>query len=113
MTELPSAGSRRQVQASSTATLSAHRGRRQAGCLDQSGRFYANALWTWLFFVRRQGGLAFAEILLLLALILATVVLFWRVNRLAAVLLFPYLLWVSFASAPTLSTWRLNPGLLG
>ena len=73
----------------------------------------ANALWTWLFFVWRQGGPAFAEILLLLALILATIVLFWRVSRLAAVLLFPYLFWVSFASALTLSTWRLNPGLLG
>jgi len=73
----------------------------------------ANALWTWLFFVWRQDGLAFAGILLLLALILATIVLFWRVNRLAAVLLFPYLLWVSFASALTLSIWRLNPGLLG
>lgn len=73
----------------------------------------ANALWTWLFFAWRQGGLAFAEILLLLALILATIVLFWRSNRLAAILLFPYLLWVSFASALTLATWRLNPGLLG
>lgn len=73
----------------------------------------ANALWTWLFFVWRQGGLAFAEILLLWALILATIVLFWRVSRLAAVLLLPYLSWVSFASALTLSTWRLNPGLLG
>jgi tryptophan-rich sensory protein len=73
----------------------------------------ANALWTWLFFAWRQGGLAFAEILLLLALILATIVLFWQVSRLAAVLLLPYLLWVSFASALTLSVWRLNPGLLG
>jgi tryptophan-rich sensory protein len=73
----------------------------------------ANAVWTWLFFVWHQGGLAFAEILLLLVLILATIVLFWRINRLAAVLLFPYVLWVSFASALTLSTWRLNPGLLG
>jgi benzodiazapine receptor len=72
-----------------------------------------NALWTWLFFVWRQGGLAFAEILLLLALIVATIVLFWRVNRVAAVLLLPYLLWVSFASVLTLSTWRLNPGVLG
>lgn len=72
----------------------------------------ANALWTWLFFVWRLGGLAFAEILLLLALILATIVLFWRVNRLAAALLAPYFLWVSFASALTLSIWRLNPGLL-
>ena len=73
----------------------------------------ANALWTWVFFVWRLGGLALAEILLLWALIAATIVLFWRVSRLAAALLLPYLAWVSFACALTLSTWRLNPGLLG
>jgi len=73
----------------------------------------ANALWTWIFFVWRQGGLAFAEILLLWALIVATIGLFWRVSRLAAMLLLPYLAWVSFASALTLSAWRLNPALLG
>jgi benzodiazapine receptor len=72
-----------------------------------------NALWTWLFFVWRQGGLAFAEILLLWILIVVTIVLFSRVSKLAAVLLLPYLAWVSFASALTLTTWRLNPGLLG
>jgi len=73
----------------------------------------ANALWTWLFFVWRQGGLAFAEILLLWALIFATIVLFWHVSRFAAVLLLPYFAWVSFASALILATWRLNPELLG
>lgn len=73
----------------------------------------ANALWTWLFFVWRLGGPAFAEILLLWALILVTTCLFWRVNRVAGALLMPYLAWVSFAAALTLSTWRLNPGLLG
>ena len=73
----------------------------------------ANALWTWVFFVWRLGGLAFAEILLLWVLIAATIGLFWRASRLAAALLLPYLAWVSFACALTLSTWRLNPGLLG
>ena len=73
----------------------------------------ANAIWSWLFFVWRQGGLAFAEVLLLWALIVATVVLFWRASRLAAALLLPYLAWVSFAAALTFSVWRLNPGLLG
>ena len=73
----------------------------------------ANALWTWLFFVWHQGGLAFAEILLLWALIFVTIGAFWRVSKVAAALLLPYLAWVSFASALTLSTWRLNPGLLG
>lgn len=73
----------------------------------------ANALWTWLFFVWRKGSLAFIEILLLWVLIAITIGLFWRVSRLSAALLFPYLAWVSFASALTLSIWRLNPVLLG
>ncbi len=73
----------------------------------------ANGLWTWLFFAWRQGGLAFGEILLLWCLIAATIVSFWRVRPLAAALLLPYLLWVSFAAALTFSIWRLNPGLLG
>jgi benzodiazapine receptor len=73
----------------------------------------ANALWTWLFFVWRLGGPAFAEILLLWVLILVTTGLFWRVSRVAGALLVPYLAWVSFAAALTLSSWRLNPGLLG
>ncbi len=72
----------------------------------------ANALWTWLFFVWHQGALAFAEILLLWGLIVATVASFWRLNSFAAVLLLPYLAWVTFASALTFSTWQLNPALL-
>ena len=72
----------------------------------------ANALWTWLFFVWRQGPLAFAEILLLWCLIAATIASFWRFSHLAAALLLPYLAWVTFASALTFATWRLNPHLL-
>lgn len=73
----------------------------------------ANALWTWLFFAWRLGGFAFAEILLLWALIVVNIGLFWRISRVAAALLLPYLAWVSFAAVLTLSAWRLNPGLLG
>lgn len=72
----------------------------------------ANALWTWLFFAWRQGAGAFVEILVLDALIVATVFAFWRRHRLAAALLVPYLAWVIFATALTLATWRLNPTLL-
>lgn len=73
----------------------------------------ANALWSWLFFAWRLGGVAFAEILLLWLLIAATLVVFWRISRAAALLLVPCLLWVTFASALNLALWRLNPGLLG
>jgi tryptophan-rich sensory protein len=72
----------------------------------------ANALWTWVFFAWQLGALAFAEILVLWCLIIATAASFWRLNVLAAVLLLPYLAWVTFASALTFSIWQLNPDLL-
>lgn len=72
----------------------------------------ANALWSWLFFAWHQGGLAFAEVLLLWGMIAATVVAFWRVSRLAAALLLPYLAWVSFAAVLNFTVWKLNPDLL-
>ncbi len=72
----------------------------------------ANALWSWLFFAWHRGGLAFAEVLVLLALIVLTVRAFWRVRRLAAVLMLPYLAWVAFASALTWAVWQANPVLL-
>jgi translocator protein len=71
-----------------------------------------NSLWSWLFFAWRLGGLAFIDALLLLALIAATVVSFWRVSRLAGALLLPYLAWVSFATVLTGVVWRNNPALL-
>lgn len=72
----------------------------------------ANALWTWVFFAWHRGALAFAEILVLWCLIVATVISFRRLNVLAAVLLVPYLAWVTFATALTFAVWQLNPGLL-
>lgn len=78
-----------------------------------AAQLVANALWTWLFFAWRQGILAFAEISVLWLLIAATVLLFWRLHRLAAVLLLPYLAWVSFAAALNFTLWRLNPTVLG
>jgi benzodiazapine receptor len=48
----------------------------------------------------------------LLILIAATIVAFWRINRLAAVLMLPYLAWVCLASALTWSVWQGNPELL-
>jgi tryptophan-rich sensory protein len=72
----------------------------------------ANALWSWLFFAWHRGALAAVEVLVLLVLIAATVRAFWQTSRLAALLLLPYLLWVSFASALTWAVWQHNPGLL-
>ena len=73
----------------------------------------ANALWSWLFFAWHRGAGAFADIVLLWLLIVATVIGFWRVRALAGVLLLPYLVWVSFASALNFAVWQLNPQVLG
>lgn len=71
-----------------------------------------NAAWTWLFFHWHTGALALAEVLVLLAAVVATAVAFWRAKPLAGWLMLPYAGWVAFASALTLAMWRLNPGVL-
>lgn len=72
-----------------------------------------NALWSWLFFGWRRGAFAFVDILLLWALIVATLISFWRIRPLAGALLVPYFLWVSFACALNYSVWQLNRQFLG
>ncbi|HEX6297598.1 MAG TPA: TspO/MBR family protein [Burkholderiales bacterium] len=72
-----------------------------------------NALWSWLFFAWRLGAAAFAEVVVLWALIAATLAAFLRIDRLAGALLVPYLAWVSFAAALTYAVWRANPQVLG
>lgn len=71
-----------------------------------------NALWSWLFFAWRLGQWAFIEVLVLWIAIALTMILFWRIHRLAALLLLPYFLWVTYASCLTHAVWRQNPDLL-
>jgi tryptophan-rich sensory protein len=71
-----------------------------------------NAIWSWLFFRWHLGGLAFADILALLGMIVATLASFARIRRLAGWLLVPYLAWVCFAAALNYSVWQRNPLLL-
>jgi benzodiazapine receptor len=68
-----------------------------------------NALWSYIFFGLQRPGLAFLDIVALWLAILATLIAFWRANPTAGLLLFPYLLWVSFATYLNFQFWRLNP----
>ena len=72
------------------------------------GQLILNAAWSGIFFALHQPGLAFVEILLLWLMILATAVSFWRVHRVASLLLVPYLAWVAFAAVLNGTIWRLN-----
>lgn len=67
-----------------------------------------NALWSVIFFGLQRPGLAFAEILILLVLIVLTTALFWRINRRAGALMLPYIAWVSFAAYLNYAIWMLN-----
>jgi tryptophan-rich sensory protein len=71
-----------------------------------------NSLWSWLFFGWHLGGWAFADVIVLWFLIVATLIAFWQNSRLAGLLLVPYLLWVSFAAVLNYTVWQLNPQLL-
>ncbi|MFZ4099917.1 MAG: TspO/MBR family protein [Chlamydiia bacterium] len=62
------------------------------------GQGIANGIWSPLFFYLRSPAWACLDILILVALLVITVQLSWRVSRLASVLLLPYLGWTLFAS---------------
>jgi translocator protein len=67
-----------------------------------------NALWSLIFFGRRSPLGALIEIVFLWLAILATTLAFQRVSRTAALLMLPYLLWVSFAALLNFEIWRRN-----
>ena len=67
-----------------------------------------NALWTPLFFGLHLSGWAFFEMMMLWLALGVTLALFWRVRRVAGILLIPYWLWVSFAAVLNFTLWRLN-----
>ncbi|MFB9466266.1 TspO/MBR family protein [Streptomyces cinereospinus] len=67
-----------------------------------------NLAWTPLFFAAGRYGLAFLDICLLLAALGATILLFRRRSRTAALLLVPYALWTLYAAALNFALWQLN-----
>ncbi len=67
-----------------------------------------NFFWSLIFFRWQAFGAAFFWLVLLWALLLAMILAFREVDRLAALLQIPYLLWVSFAAYLNFAVWRLN-----
>jgi tryptophan-rich sensory protein len=67
-----------------------------------------NGIWSLIFFHQHQIGWALFDIVILWAMIIITMYLFTPLSKLAAWLLYPYLLWVSFATVLNFSIWQLN-----
>jgi tryptophan-rich sensory protein len=67
-----------------------------------------NAGWSWLFFGRRRMDLALIDVALLWLSLVAIIILFWGLRPFAAMLLVPYLVWVTIASVLNLRMMQLN-----
>lgn len=71
-------------------------------------QLFLNFFWSIIFFNFRNFGFAFIWLLALWVLILLMILSFCKVDRLAAWLQIPYLLWVSFAAYLNFGVWNLN-----
>ena len=67
-----------------------------------------NFFWSLIFFNARAYGFALVWLLLLWVLTIWMISLFWRVDKPAALLQIPYLLWVTFAAYLNYGVWQLN-----
>ncbi len=71
-------------------------------------QIFLNILWSLFFFGLQSILLGFIEIIILWLFILINTVLFYKVDRIAGIILIPYLLWVSFASILNFTLLLLN-----
>jgi len=67
-----------------------------------------NFVWSLIFFNLQAFLFAFIWLILLWALILAMIILFYRQDKISAYLQIPYLIWVTFAGDLTLGIYLLN-----
>ncbi len=71
-------------------------------------QLFFNFFWSIIFFNLEAYLFAFIWLVILWALILANIILFYRISKPAAILLIPYLLWVTFAGYLNLAISFLN-----
>ncbi|WP_300384075.1 TspO/MBR family protein [Clostridium sp.] len=82
--------------------------------LNSNGYFYyiiqliCNFAWTFLFFTFRLYGLSFLWIIVILILVLITTVKFFKLDKIAGILMIPYIIWLSFAGLLNYFIWMLN-----
>lgn len=68
-----------------------------------------NGFWSIVFFRYKRIGAAALEATALWLAIAVNIAVFWPIDVWAALLLAPYLAWVTLALTLTVSIWRLNP----
>jgi translocator protein len=63
-----------------------------------AGQLFLNLIWSPIFFTYKLYSIALLDILLLIIVLGFTIIAFYKISHVAAYLLVPYLLWLSFAS---------------
>ncbi|MBE6783932.1 MAG: tryptophan-rich sensory protein [Ruminococcaceae bacterium] len=71
-------------------------------------QLFFNFLWSIIFFNREDFLFAFIWLVALWALIIANIILFYRISKPAGIMLIPYLLWVTFAGYLNFAIYLLN-----
>ena len=86
---------------------------RTAALVAFAVQFVLNLAWTPVYFGMQRIDYGLVTIAALDVALIVTIVLFWRVRKLAAVMLLPYLAWVLFATALNYQFLQLNPDASG
>ena len=67
-----------------------------------------NFFWSLIFFNAKAYGFSFLWLFLLWGLVFGMILLFRRIDSVAAALQIPYLLWLTFAAYLSYGVWKLN-----
>ena len=84
------------------------------GFNDNGAYFYylvqllINFLWPFIFFSFRLYGIALVIIIILLILAIITAIKFYKSDKIAGILLMPYIIWISYATILNYYIWILN-----
>ncbi|MFH1402521.1 MAG: TspO/MBR family protein [Patescibacteria group bacterium] len=73
-----------------------------------AAQLFLNGLWSIIFFGGQNQSWALADIVVLWLALVWTIVVFYKISKSAAILLAPYILWVSFAAYLNYAIWLLN-----
>lgn len=86
----------------------------KSGKNDNGAYFYylvqlgVNLLWPFVFFGFRLYGVSFVILLILLVLVIITTIKFFKVDKIAGILMIPYILWLIFAGVLNFFAYMLN-----
>lgn len=80
----------------------------RAAYLSFGAQLLLNVYWSFLFFFAHEPGLAFFGLISLWSMIVVNIYYFSKIKKVAAYLLLPYLLWVTFAGVLNYAIWSLN-----